>query len=149
MTDFLVRNPEFRQAAAAIFAEAQFIVDLGLTPVTIEPGKVEARLPVAPRHLQHSGVVHAGVQATIADHTAGAAGHTVIGSGQMVLTSTFTINLLTPAKGEELRARARVLKAGRRLVIVESDVFACQGGREELTSRAIVTLAVIDRPSAP
>ena len=149
MADFLIRNPDFRQATAAIFVEADFIVELGVTPLTIEPGFVEARLPVAQRHLQHSGVIHAGVQATLADHTAGAAGHTVIGAGQMVLTSTFTIHLLTPARGEELRARARVLKAGRRLVIVEADVFALKGGREELTSRATVTLAVIDRPGAP
>lgn len=145
MTSFVPRNPEFRQSAAAIFAEANFIADLGIEPLAIVPGRVEARLAVRERHLQHSGIVHAGVQATLADHTAGAAGQTVIEAGQMVLTSSFTINLLSPAAGTCLFARAEVLKAGRRLIVVESNVSARDGTGERLVARALVNLVVLPR----
>jgi len=141
-----IRNPDFRSAAAAIFTEANFIADLGIEPLTIDHGRVAARLTVLPRHLQHSGVIHAGVQMTLADHTAGAAGHTVIDAEQMVLTCGFTVQLLAPAVGAELLARAEILRGGRRLVYAETSVFTWQNGRERLVSRAQVTLAVRARP---
>ena len=59
--------------ARHIFAEAPFIAELGYDLVRIEPGFAETRLAVEPRHCQHHGFVHAGVQATMADHSAGCA----------------------------------------------------------------------------
>ncbi|BCR04920.1 hypothetical protein DESUT3_19890 [Desulfuromonas versatilis] len=138
-----IRNPAYRERAAEIFTRANFVVDLGIEPVSIGPGAVESRLAVLERHLQQDGVIHAGVQTTLADHTAGAAAFTVIGPEQMVLTTGFTINLLATARGEELRARAQVLRAGGRLIVSESCVFAVEGGRESLVSKATVTLAVL------
>lgn len=155
MTVFTPTDPDFRQATAEIFANANFIADLGIEPLTILPGRVEARLALTPRHLQHSAVVHAGVQATLADHTAGAAGQTLLAAGQGVLTSNFTINLLAPARGAWLLAKAGVIKAGRRLIVVESDVFAGDDQGERLVSRALVNLMVLpeigagEKPSDP
>ncbi len=54
--------------------------------------------------------VHAGVQATIADHTAGGAATTLIDKGQFVLTVEFKINLLRVTRGDSLLCRAQVLK---------------------------------------
>ena len=143
-----IRNEGYQQAAAAIFSGAPFISDLGIEPVTIAPGFVESRLPVLRRHQQQDGFIHAGVQATLADHTAGAAAFTVIGADQIVLTSGFSISLLSAASGEELRARAQVIKAGQRLVCTESSVYALKGGTEKLVARAMVTLAVLPRPTS-
>jgi uncharacterized protein (TIGR00369 family) len=140
------RNPDYRKAAAAIFTAAGFIVDLGIEPVTISPGFVETRLTLLPRHLQQDSFVHAGVQATLADHTAGAAAFTAIGAEQIVLTTSFSISLMAAAEGEELRARAYLLKAGRRVIFAESSVFAVRGGDEKLVAKAQVTLAVLPRP---
>lgn len=138
-----IRNPDYQARAAAIFTRANFILDLGIEPVEIGPGTVASRIPVLDRHLQQDGVVHAGVQMTLADHTAGAAAFTVIGADQIVLTTGFTINLMTAAMGQELRARAQVLKAGGKLVVTEASVFALDNGKETLASKATVTLAVL------
>jgi len=140
-----MRNPDYQQATTAIFSAAPFISDLGIEPLTITPGRVEARLLILPRHLQQDGFIHAGVQATLADHTAGAAAFTVIGADQLVLTSGFSINLLLAARGSELRACAEVVKAGARLVIAETSVYAISGDDEKLVARAMVTLAVLPR----
>jgi acyl-coenzyme A thioesterase PaaI-like protein len=56
-----------------IFNRSPFIVDLGIQLDSLGDGKCTTVLLLQPRHLQQDGYVHAGVQATMADHTAGAA----------------------------------------------------------------------------
>jgi uncharacterized protein (TIGR00369 family) len=131
---------------AALYAAAPFIVALGIHPESAEPGVVTAALALRPDHLQQNGFVHAGVQATLADHTAGAAGYTLVAPGESVLTVEFKLNLLRPATGDRLRARAEVLRQGRRLVVVESSVFT-KGNAPLLVAKATVTLAVVRRES--
>jgi acyl-coenzyme A thioesterase PaaI-like protein len=79
----------------------------------------------------------------MADHTAGTAATTVVGEGEYVLSAGFNLSLLRPATGEKLRCRAAVLKPGRRLVVVESDVYAVSNSGMVLVSKATVTLAVL------
>lgn len=140
-----IRNPDFKEEVAAIFHKARFIQELGVELVDLGPGWVETRLAVQPRHLQQDDFIHAGVQTTLADHTAGAAASTVIEPGQLVLTASFTVHLLNPAAGEVLRCRAEVLRAGHRLIVAESDVYAVSRGREKRASKATVTLSVLDK----
>ncbi|KFA93044.1 PaaI family thioesterase [Archangium violaceum] len=139
------RNPEYAQQVAELFRQAAFVMDVGYELVSITPGRVATRLAVKPRHLQQDSVIHMGVQATMADHTAGAAAGSLIAADQLVLTTGFTMNLLQAAVGEELRCRAQVLRAGRTLSVVESEVFAVARGEETLVSKATVTLAVLPR----
>jgi len=127
-----------------IFRSAPFIADLGLRLESVGNGECTSVLTLGPRHLQQDGFVHAGVQATVADHTAGGAAATLLrGEGQYVLSAGFQINLLRAAKGERLVCRAKVLKAGSQLTVVESEVFCAASGTERLVSKATVTLAVI------
>ena len=60
------------------FRDAPFIAHLGLELEALGPGWCESRLEVQPWHLQQTGVVHAGVLATLADHCAGAAATTLL-----------------------------------------------------------------------
>ena len=63
--------------------------------------------------------------------------------GNQVLTVEFKINLLRPAQGDRLRCRAKVLRAGRTIIVSESEVFAVKDGSEKMTAKATVTLAVV------
>ncbi len=130
-----------------IFHRAPFIGDLGITLEDLGPGWCESSLAVAPKHRQQDGYVHAGVQATIADHTAGGAAGTLAAEGDLVLTVEFKINFLRPAEGERLRCRSTILRQGRTLNVAESEVFATRGGSEKLVAKAMVTLALV--PIAP
>ena len=47
-----------------------------------------------------------------------------------VVTGSYTINFLAPAKGSHLRSRGTVIKAGRRQAIVRADVWAESDGEE-------------------
>src|SRR3954470_12275490 len=115
-----VPNPRYQEAARHVFDGAAFVGDVGIRLVEVGPGWVETELDVLPRHYQNTGVVHAGVQATMADHSAGTAATTVVGASEYVLSVGFNLSLLRQASGEKLRCRATVLKPGRRLVVVEA-----------------------------
>ena len=139
------QNPHYRDQVRAIFDMAPFITDLGLVLSDLGPGWCESVLVVAPKHLQQDGYVHAGVQATVADHTAGGAAGTLVRSNERVLTAEFKINLLRPALGDRLRCRATVLKYGRTLIVAESEVYAVRDGKEKLVAKATVTLAPVEK----
>lgn len=132
-----------------IFSSAPFIADLGLELISIESGECHSRLVLANRHLQQDGFVHFGVQATVADHTAGAAGASMANPGQIVLTSDFSLKLLRSAKGAHLECVATVLKAGSSLTVVESEVYCGTADDMRLVSKATVTLAVVSPREVP
>jgi len=132
----------------SIFGSAPFVAELGIEVEELDAGVCQTSLVVQAKHRQREGFVHAGVQATLADHSAGGAAATLAPEGHTVLTLEFKINLLRPAEGERLRCRARVLRPGRQFTVVESEVFAVTGDAEKLVSKAIVTLAVVPVPRA-
>jgi uncharacterized protein (TIGR00369 family) len=127
-----------------IFNKGQFIQDIGLTLKDMGHGWVETRIDILPKHSQQDNIVHAGVLATMADHSAGGAAGTLLKKGQLVLTVEFKINLLRPARGDYLRCRAEVLKPGRTLTIAESEVYAVTGDESKMVAKATVTLANLD-----
>ena len=133
--------------AREIFQRAAFIDGLGIRLRDMGEGWCESVLTVLPGHLQQDGFVHAGVQATMADHTAGGAAGTFAAEGGHVLTVEFKINFLRPARGEHLRCRAAVLRRGRTLHVAESEVYAGRDGNEKLVAKAMVTLALVPAAS--
>ncbi|MEO8287377.1 MAG: PaaI family thioesterase [Chloroflexota bacterium] len=138
-------DPEYAKAAEQVFIGASFVTDVGLELLEVGPGWAETRLGVLPRHHQQTGIVHAGVQATMADHTSGTAATTVLRQDEFVLSTVINLNLLRPATGQELRCRATVLKPGRQIVVVEAEVYASIDGASILVSKATVTLAVLKK----
>lgn len=138
-------NPHTKAAIERVFHEAAFVGDVGIEFIDCGPGWCETRLIIAPRHLQQTGVVHAGVQTTIADHTAGAAAMTLMRESEYVLTAEFKLNLLRAGHGESLWCRAQVLKPGRSLSFVESEVYAVDNQKKVLISKLTATMAVMSK----
>ena len=127
----------------SIFRTAKFIDELGIELVDYGRGWCETVLETRAGLLQQNGFVHAGVIASMADHTAGAASGTVAPLDVMVLTVEYKINLLRPGVGESLRCRADVIKPGKTIIVVESEVFATNAGEEKLIAKAMVTIAAV------
>ncbi len=129
--------------ARAFFRRAAFIADIGLEVDAVGEGECTTSLAIAPRHLQHSGQVHAGVLTTMADHTAGAAAQTLAAEGSFVATVELKISLLRPARGERLVCRGSVLKPGKQLSFVEADVHCIAGGKEFLAAKVSATMVMV------
>jgi uncharacterized protein (TIGR00369 family) len=106
-------------------------------------GQFEASLKIDPDHRQQDGFVHAGVIATMADHTAGYAAYTTVSEEFRILTIEFKINYFKPATGEAIVCRSRVISNGKKIIVSESEVFSISGGREQLVSKAMVTLMAV------
>jgi uncharacterized protein (TIGR00369 family) len=136
-------DPNYRAAVLTAFEKAAFVSNVGIIATDCGPGWCEATLQIEPRHLQQTGVVHAGVQTTIADHTAGAAAGSLIREGEAIVTVEFKMHLLRPAKGESLWCRGQVLKPGKTFHIVESEVYAVSDGKKTLVSKLSGTMAVL------
>jgi uncharacterized protein (TIGR00369 family) len=126
----------------AFFRSAPFMVDLGVDPVAVGEGTVTTHLPIVRKHLQHTGQVHAGVMASLADHTMGAAAQTLAPEGHWVLTAELKTSLLRAGKGERLVCEAKVIKPGRNISFTEAEVWAEDLGQRTLVMKASATMAV-------
>ena len=112
-------------------------------------GIFETRLAVKAMHRQQDGFVHAGVMATMADHTAGYAAFTLVPENQRILTIEFKINYFKPALGDALFCRSRVVHPGKKIIVSESEVFSLHKSSEKLVAKAMVTLMALNRILKP
>ena len=127
------------------FAQAPFMVDLGIAPTESAGGRVVTALALLPKHLQHTGVVHAGVIGAIADHTMGAAAQTMAHEGHWVLTAEFKVSVLRAGRGQRLECIGVVVKPGRQVSFTEAEVFAIDGDQRTLVAKASATMAVVKK----
>ena len=100
---------------------------LGARLERVAPGEVVIALPFRADLTQQHGFLHAGVTAALADSACGYAALTLMEPEVAVLSVEFKINLLAPARGERFEAAARVVKAGRTLMICSAEVRAIGG----------------------
>src|SRR6186997_1331099 len=126
------------------FARQGLMHTLGASLVRVAPGHVEIAIRPSPAISQQHGFIHAGAVAAIADSAAGYAALTMMPPGRGVLTTEFKINLLAPATGDRIVARARVIKAGRTLTLAQTDVLAETGGDEKLIAFLTATLMSVE-----
>jgi len=106
-------------------------------------GKFQTSLEIRPEHTQQDGFVHAGLIATMADHTAGYSAYTNVSQEFRILTIEFKINFLKPARGKSLICRSKVLNCGKTIVVSESEIFSANEQKEKLVAKATVTMIMV------
>ena len=139
-------SPQHHKAIRDSFAAQGLMGTLGAEMIALEHGRAEIRAPILPGSRQQHGYAHAGLTFAIGDSAAGYAALSVMPEGSEVLTTEMKINLLAPGRGEALIARGRVIKPGRRLVIVQADIFALDGGRETHIAHLLGTMVPVTAP---
>lgn len=123
-------TPE-KQAEARVrasFARQGMMATLGAEIVSVEPGQVRIAAPIRPETGQQHGFAHAGLGWTIGDSAAGYSALSLLPEGWEVLTAEMKTNLLAPAAGVRLVAEGRVVRAGKRLMVVAAEVRAEAAG---------------------
>ncbi len=133
-------DDSIRQTVEQGFAKQGFMQTLGAKLTKVGFGTSEIKLAYDASLTQQHGLFHGGVVATLADNAAGFAAYSLMQGGRQPLTIEFKINLLAPAKGSQLVARAEVLRAGRRIFHVRADVFSEEDGVASLAATALVTV---------
>ena len=120
---------------------------LGARIHKVEKGKVTIEAPLLSSTLQQQGYVHAGLTFSIGDSAAGYSVLTLLPENQEVMTAEIKINLLAPAYGKLLRAEGRVVKHGRQLIVVTSEIHALKDGKKKMI--AIMQGTMIPVPVKP
>ena len=126
------------------FSKQGLMSTLGASLGGISHGTVEIAIHPSPAISQQHGFVHAGAVSAIADSAAGYAALSLMPEGMGALTTEFKINLVAPAVGERIIARARVVKSGRTLTLVQTEVFAESQGQEKLIALLTATMMSIE-----
>lgn len=103
--------------------EVPFAHLIGLEIVDIERGTATFQLPVRDELKQNKGLVHGGVIASLIDTAAAFAAVTLLETDQSTTTIDLTIQYLRPLTEGSATARARVLRAGRRVLVISVDVL--------------------------
>lgn len=111
---------------------------LDVEPLVCWQGESELIVKIREDMTQHHGFVHGAIVGLMADNACAWAGSTVAGD---VVTGSYTVSFLSPAVGKYLRAKGQVIKAGRKQIIVRSDVWAeSEDGTTKLVAIAQATI---------
>jgi uncharacterized protein (TIGR00369 family) len=137
---FEVSDPNFETRIRDSFARQGIMKHLCARLAELAPGHVTIQVPFRPELTQQHGHFHAGVSGAIADSPCGYAAYTLMPADSSVLTVEYKMNLLAPADGEELIARARVLRSGKTLKICAADVFVCKNASEVHCATMLATI---------
>jgi uncharacterized protein (TIGR00369 family) len=93
-----------------------------------EAGRAVARISTTERHHNPHGTVHGAVLFAMVDTAMGAATMSVLEGDDLCASIDVHLRFLAPVFGGELSATAEVLRAGRRVVHLESHVRDADGG---------------------
>lgn len=143
-------DPEFAPIAANILGNLKrqgFMIHVGAEVTDLTRGGCELSVDRRPELLQQNGFFHGGVTAFLIDNATTIAAATV--KGQPALTAEYKLNLLSPASGERLICRARVVKPGRQVSVVAADVFCVIDGAEKHTATALASIAMLESVPKP
>ena len=146
-----VSDAKFERRVRESFARQGLMKHLGAELLELTAGQVAIRVPFRTELTQQHNYFHAGVSGAIADSACGYAAYTLMPADSSVLTVEYKMNLLAPADGDELIARARVLRSGRTLKICAADVYVQKKGVEVHCATMLATIMCLqgksDRPA--
>ena len=137
---FAVSDPHYERRVRESFSRQGLMKHLGARLTELKPGAAELRAAFREELTQQHGYFHAGVSGSLADVACGYAAYTLMPEDSSVLTVEYKINLMAPAAGEELIARARVVRSGKTLKICTADVFARKGETETHCATVLATI---------
>jgi uncharacterized protein (TIGR00369 family) len=121
---FELKDPDFENRVRANFLEQRVMTLIGAELITVEPGLVEIGIRSRADLTQQDGFIHAGIVTTVLDSACGYAAYTLMPAASSVLSVEFKVNLLSPATGELVVARAEVKRAGKLLTVCTADAIA-------------------------
>ena len=96
---------------------------LGISLTQIDSGTATLKMPVRKQLTQNHGVVHGGAMASLIDSATAFAIISLLEPQEKVTTVDLTISYLRPVTKGTLNCSAKVVRSGRRLLVVSAEVF--------------------------
>ena len=120
----------------AALTQVNFAGLLGIEIVELRRGEATLSMSVRPELTRMSGIVHGGAIASLMDSASAFAVLTLLGPEEQTVTVDLTLHFLRPVSEGRIEARARVLRAGRRVCAVSIDATDASG---KLVATALTT----------
>jgi uncharacterized protein (TIGR00369 family) len=117
-------------------ASVPFAKLLGIELETVAPGTATLSLQITNDLKQNNGVVHGGAIASLIDSATAFAIISVLLPDEKATTADLTISYLRPLREGRAHSTARVLRAGRRLIVVSAELVDDAG---KLIATALTT----------
>ena len=125
-------NKSLLEKIQSSFNAQSMMHNLGASLAHVSEGRAIITAPILEGARQQHGFAHAGMTFSLGDSAAGYAALSVMAPEDEVLTAEMKINLLAPAEGHVMRATGRVIKPGRRFIVVSTEVHMITQGVETL-----------------
>ncbi len=116
-------TPEEERRIREAFEQIPFARLLGMELGELRRGAATLHLEAREELKRNRGILHGGVVASLADTAAAFAVLTLSEQGQATTTIDLTVHYLRPLAAGRATARARVLRAGKRILVISVDVL--------------------------
>ena len=116
-----------RKRIEAALSTVPFAILLGIKLDSVEAGRATLRLQIRDDFKQNNGVVHGGVIAALIDSATAFAILPLLEPEERTTTVDLTISYLRPLVSGAMVATARVIREGRRLIVVSADLTDSTG----------------------
>ena len=135
-------TPECNEAFECMYRDSMAKL-LGIEIVAAEPGYAEVRLPVTPKILNGHDTIHGGALFTLADFASSIAANRY---GQATVAASGSIFFLKSCNSGVVTAKAKTVKAGKRMKFQLVEVFTGTG--ELMATFQGSSITVSSKPSA-
>ena len=129
-----------KEYARRILTLNPFVNMLGIELIDLDHGEALCRLKMEEKHQRAGGFLHGGVTASLIDTTLAFAIATHLLPSENSVTIDLTVHYLRPIYEGEVSCRAKVLRAGKRIVTASAEVCDQTG---ELAATALSTYSKI------
>lgn len=143
MPSFQPQDSNYESRVRESFARQQAMQTLGAVLTLVVPGAVEIELPYRAELTQQHGFIHAGIISTVLDSACGYAAFSLMPADAAILSIEFKVNLLAPAKGELIRARADVKRAGRNVTVCVADAWSVEAEQQRVVATMLATMMCV------
>jgi acyl-coenzyme A thioesterase PaaI-like protein len=123
----------------SFLAALAFVREFAIHVVSVAPGQVVIELPFEERFSGPPGQFPASMVGVAGDVAAVSSCLSLLPKGWALATLDFTIKMTGVAKGEKLRARGRVLQAGRTNSVGAAEVYIVSAEQEMLCGTVLAT----------
>jgi uncharacterized protein (TIGR00369 family) len=123
---------------------AELFAQIGMRPVTHE-GEFAMTMPVSPHVVNTSGALQGGLIATLVDVAGGQFGLDYLQPDTTMTTADLFVRYLRPIRQGSALAVPRMLRTGRRAMVMQIDIYG--DGGAELAATATVNFAIISGPT--
>jgi acyl-coenzyme A thioesterase PaaI-like protein len=117
----------------------EIVREYAIRIVDVQPGEVTIELPFATRFSGPPGQFPASMVGAAGDVAAVSSCLSLLPRGWAVATLDFTVKMTGAARGEKLRAKGRVLQAGRTNSVGAADVYVVVADSETLCGTVLAT----------